>query len=166
MVAGSRLPTTPQLRLIIKLQPVLKPINDPKEDDERSVETAHTEPLTDEESVAEEDQKSNQQQVDHHFKLETKTIEPTAVPNNKNHHKKIKPAPKNVLPPAQNKQEVSVFGTKEKLKDKNTGCALQSKQIEPSNEKEFETKEIVKTIQGIYNRDYLSRSLAKGCARI
>ena len=67
MVAGSRLPTTPEMRLIIKLQPVLKAGKQqrvPEEDDERSVETAGTKPLTDKEDSVEEDDQKQKQQVD------------------------------------------------------------------------------------------------------
>jgi len=77
--------------------------------------------------------------------IETKTIKPTAVPNDKNtHQNKNKPAPKNVLPSAQDRQEVvlpsaqngqkvSMFESKEEVKRKNSGCALRRKQ-EPSRE--------------------------------
>ena len=77
----------PILKPVNKLKPILKPVNKPERHQRSQMHFA-----------------IRKQQGNHLYKLETKTIKPTAVPNDKNTHQtKNKPAPRNVLPSAQNK---------------------------------------------------------------
>ena len=137
MAPGARLPTNPHLRLMIVLRPILKPVNKLK-----SILKPVNKP--------ERYQRSRMHfairklHLNYLNEIETKTIKPTAVPNDKNtHQNKNKPAPKNVVPSAQDRQEVvlpsaqsgqkvSMFESKEEVKRKNSGCALRRKQLEPS----------------------------------
>ena len=135
MVRGApHLPTSPELRLVIKLRPILKPVKEPELNQRTRMLLAI---------------RNNRRKIETETPKQPTSTQENAFLQNKNAllQNNIKPAPNDVPPSAKESQKVlvpsdkesqkvSVFDSDKGLENKIGGCLLAPIDLEPSFEKE------------------------------